>query len=288
MRRVLVSFLLLTLAVLAGSVAQAAPADVHGANCIDCHLPQQRDHDYSRKAITTKMVQAHRPALEHPASECGACHSADYILAPAGEKPQNWDELSAGITCLVCHLDHTAGEQPGSRELATCEQCHSALARHIGLGSAGVYNPQAELFRGIAPAFLETEGIPNRWKDKDCADCHMPRVSKDRHNHSFRSRLPGRPELSCGQIGCHEAQAEQYSDLARSWQRETDREVRLLRGLLAAKRPLSTLGAANLKEYQIAKYEVDMVAGDLSFGVHNIDYTRHLLADARRRLEALK
>lgn len=268
--------------------AAGAAAESQSWACVGCHLGQTRDWDFSIKAVTTERVKGHKPAMEHQLSECGWCHSADYILAPAGQTPKSWDQVSAGITCRVCHLDHTRGERPGDRTPVSCEQCHSALARGITLGAASVYNPQAEVFRGAAPEFLEMQSVPNRWTNKTCADCHFPRVNKDRRSHSLRPNLPGSKEFSCGQLGCHEGKAEEYTDLARRWQRETERELRAVRGLLAAKKNLTPANPANLKHYQIAKYQTDLVSGDLSAGVHNIDYVRALLAEARRHLAEVK
>lgn len=282
-------FLLTLLGVLAMALAAtAAAAPLDSTRCIDCHLNETRDYDYTSLKSTTWMVKGHPPALEHPVTECGPCHSAEYILAPGDNRPQRWEDVSAGITCVVCHLDHAKGEKPGDRALPTCEQCHSTEARGSKLGALIVYNPQREVFRGLAPAFLETVNVPNRWHSKQCADCHMPKVAANRRGHTFQARMPRSAELTCGQTGCHEGRSETYTDMARGWQREVDRGLREIRSQLAAKKNLSAASQDNLKHYQIAKFEHDTVMGDLSLGVHNIDYARHLIAEAKRHLAAIK
>lgn len=258
------------------------------SQCIDCHLDEQREWDFSDHAITTRKVQAHQPATDHKVSECLGCHSTEYILAPAGHKPETWTAVSSGVTCILCHADHSRGERPGERTLMQCEQCHSGLARGYALGAYFVFNPQKEVFRGEAPAFLETQGVPNRWKSKGCADCHLVRLGPDRRSHSLKPYLPNTREFSCGQFKCHEGEGEKYTDLARSWQRETQRSLAQLRGMLEAKRGFSVTSPANQKHYQIAKFEFDLVLGDLSYGVHNIEFTRHLLAEARRHLTEIR
>ncbi|MGE5508320.1 MAG: hypothetical protein ACM3RP_07575 [Chitinophagales bacterium] len=258
------------------------------SQCIDCHLDEQREWDFSAHSYTAKKVKAHLPATDHKVSECGGCHSAEYILAPADHKPQAWEQLNAGITCSMCHLDHSQGERPGDRKLLDCETCHSGLARGFGLGAYFVFNPQAEVHSGIAPAFLETQSVPNPVKAHTCTNCHMANLGQGRRSHSLSAKLPDSPEFTCGQIGCHTGKGEQYTDLARGWQREIHRTLQQLRSVVEAKKQFTAGNPANLKHYQIAKYEFDMVLGDLSFGVHNIDFARHLLADARQHLSEIK
>jgi hypothetical protein len=257
------------------------------SECIDCHLDEQREWDFSAHAYTTKKVQAHKPGTDHKVSECGGCHSAEYILAPESHKPQKWTDISSGVTCILCHPDHSKGEKPGERKLMACEQCHSGLARGYGLGAYFVFNPQAEVYHGTAPSFLETTGVAPRCQ-ATCADCHLPRLAPKRRSHSLKPYQPDTREFSCGQLGCHEGKTEELTDLARGWQRETERALRLLRGQLEAKQRFTPGNPANLKHYQIAKYEFDLVLGDLSLGVHNIDFTRHLLEESRKHLAAIK
>lgn len=256
--------------------------------CIDCHYPETRDHDYTRLKVTTRMIQAHGPAAAHGLDECGKCHSEEYIFAPEGSKPKTWDQISTGITCVVCHPDHTKGEKPGERKRPTCEECHSVVARGIALDMPFVYNPQSEFFRGFAPDFLEIKGVPNRWKSKKCEDCHMPNLGGERRGHTFLATMPGSREFTCGQAGCHVGKGEAYTDLARGWQREIERGLREAKAQLNNKRPLTVTNKDNQKRLQIAKFELDFVANDLSYGVHNIDYARFLIAEAKRQLSQIK
>lgn len=139
----------------------------------------------------------------NPPARCLKCHSTDYRIAPAGEKPAGTD-TKYGITCVGCHTPHEKGTAQGvwnkefTPQLITdgqktlCVTCHNAELGSSRVAKAGseVHHPMKEMMNGTG-AIDVPQGSPSVHKGK-CVQCHMPPTTISRGdiqegaNHTFK------------------------------------------------------------------------------------------------------
>ncbi len=239
---------------------------------------------------------AHAKALEglkkseFAEDECLICHSADYILAPPGEKP-TLKEAKFAITCVTCHSSHT-GELRLSRE-EICTNCHNAEG---AVPPEPVHHPTKELFLGTA---VKGSGVPDPPifekhvnNGVTCPDCHMfnkefvseqePAIS----GHFYQVR----PE-AC--IDCHSEW--KVPDAIKQIQTMQAPVVALLTELepriAEGKSKLEALKKAgkNISKIKpildVAVFDFDFVKTEPSKGFHNPEYANAMLNASKINLE---
>ncbi|MFA4966468.1 MAG: hypothetical protein WC709_12665, partial [Thermoleophilia bacterium] len=175
---------------------------------------QQVGHDGSAAQYPEWANEGHANSLidlkeaigDNPPATCLQCHSADYRIAKAGEKPTGL-QAKYGITCVGCHTPHDAGTVTGvwdeefdaqligdSRSM--CEDCHNAslTAGQAAAPGTEIHHPMKEMMAGFGA--IDVPKIPSVHKGK-CIQCHMPPTSYSRGsaqlggNHTFTIIEPG-------------------------------------------------------------------------------------------------
>lgn len=219
---------------------------------------------------------------------CLSCHSADYAFAQRkimlyedGELDDPMPEAAAletaqsGVTCLSCHVTHTATEQPfqlRDTPYNLCVQCHSSSALDF------VHHPTREMFEGleivpnvlgVASSHFSEENVP------DCVGCHMERIptldGHSRASHSFSTILPGAviniEGLHDSCMSCHKNQVtpELMQQLIDDVQRDTRDRLDIASAALNSDTP------------DWVRDALAFVQGDGSLGIHNYAYTDRLL-----------
>jgi hypothetical protein len=183
-----------------------------------------RGHEEGAQQYNEWAMEGHANALTaikgFGSDSCLECHSADYRLAPEGEKP-TIKEAKYGITCQVCHDPHEPSEQTSlwneerNPQLTApreelCVECHNAEIPAGATATPGsdVHHPMKEMMNGTG-AIDVPQGSPSVHKDK-CVQCHMVPTDYDRNgvpmtgaNHVFAIVEPdvAAEALSTGNIG---------------------------------------------------------------------------------------
>lgn len=136
--------------------------------------------------------------------DCLACHSADYILAKAGELP-TLETAKQGLTCAVCHEPHGLDRKMPSVNISPPERC-------------GICHVDSMSIKAAARGQAHYPGPPS---SKGCPDCHMPYIVKSGgaypiRSHAFKIVPPvatrdyGVPN-SCQNGGCHEDESLEWA-----------------------------------------------------------------------------
>lgn len=302
-----------------GFVSTDKTAELGGVQCENCHT---KGLDHSQKPSTAKIPEsslsadtctgchqgthhptgvewassAHAKSLEglkqskFAKDECLLCHSADYRLAPAGEKP-GLKQAKFAITCPTCHNPHT-GELRLTRE-EVCTNCHNAEG---AIPPQPVHHPTRELFLGEAvkdsgvarpPVFAKHVG-----NNVTCVDCHMSTsafVSEQQPavtGHFYTLR----PE-AC--INCHSEWTVPVAiKQIQALQAPTVKLLAELEPRIAeAKAKLDSLKKAgkNVKKIQpsldVAVFDYDFVKTEPSKGFHNPSYAEAMLNTSKAKLD---
>lgn len=226
---------------------------------------------------------------EEVASECLACHSADYAYTqrliaaveaedregPAPQMPTA-ETARFGVACASCHNPHLETDQPANliqETYALCTGCHNTA----NFNGEGVHHPVQEMFEGLqiipevssrpSDHFLNEEG-------PTCQTCHFyeaPVENITRASHSLAPMLPGQAANLEGVIdsctGCHEDQVD-----AAAMQRLIDDIQQDARTRIETAR-----AAVNAATPEWVIQVLDFVEGDGSYGVHNYAYADELL-----------
>ena len=187
----------------------------------------------------------HRPHLDDAGLDCDSCHDPD----------RHGERVVTVAVCMECH-------EPGD-DIA-CATCHVS---------------QKDMFTGLSDGDIEES--PSWMVDLTCDECHgEPHESADR-----ASVLE-----TC--VDCHE---DGYDEMVDEWQADTESRLAAINGRLsdfrthkrravAAQIPVSALEQAE-RLVGAATAFIDRVRSDRSRGVHNIEFTELLLADADDRLQ---
>ncbi len=216
--------------------------------------------------------------------ECLQCHSVDYRLAPEDDKPTG-AEVQFNIECVACHTPHNNVNVGQLRMPAyqLCADCHT-------MGNVVPPDvpdqPQSEVLHGFGgyeldgtlmdgPHTAHWWGIPD-----ECATCHVysapyggPEEPVD-SGHDFLADMRA----------CEPCHSEETATLLVAMLRE-EIEVRLatIARYFDPDDPLyvdpDELSPEERAQYDIAKFNYELVAADKSFGAHNPDYARALLAE---------
>lgn len=223
----------------------------------------------------------------HPYAQdfCLQCHSTDYRLAPEGDKP-TLAEAIYDLECAACHQSHGSQNVSQLRLPPTllCAECHT-----MGDAAPGAkpHHSQAEMLHGVGGFALD--GAPldgpytphSSYIPDECVTCHVLRESYGgpdqpaNSGHTFESNM-----RACEP--CHtEAEATLLVSITRD---EIEARLSAIARYLDPDDPLyvdpSTLNPEELEQYNIAKFDYELVGADSSGGSHNGDYARVLLTEA--------
>jgi predicted CXXCH cytochrome family protein len=266
--------------------------------CGGCH--QGFHHPTFEQWETSAHAEAltNLKALPFARDECLICHSAEAILASGEEVVLAVEQKKAenGITCAACHDPHGSNNEANLREPETdvCIHCHTS---ENALPGSTPHHPQREMLLGLGG--FEANGVEAFGPNSEhttaaharCVTCHvyqLPNQQPTPENplntaHTF---LPQIPE-ACEQ--CH------TPDQAMIYMLEAQTEIQ---GLLDALAPFFTSGSPQYidpttltpdqkAQYDIAKFNWQLVGAEGSRGVHNRDYARHLLEVSQTILAGL-
>jgi len=176
-------------------------------------LWQVKGHDGSASQYPEWASEGHAQALNAikgfsafmDITPCLQCHSADYRIAPAGEKPTG-ATAQYGITCVGCHTPHDVGATRGvwsdewtpqlrtgldANPSSVCVECHNGEIPFDTQASPGaeIHHPMKEMMDGYGA--IDVSSFPSVHKGK-CVQCHMPPTSTSPTgaNHTFTIIMP--------------------------------------------------------------------------------------------------
>jgi predicted CXXCH cytochrome family protein len=259
-------------------------ADLCGTCHQGFHHPTFEQWETSAHAKALATIQN----LPFGRDECLECHSAEAILATGQEVVLAEAQVKARnpITCQACHDPHGSNNAANLREdeADICLHCHTDEA---ALPGSTPHHPQREILLGLGG--FEVTGAPAIGPNSEhtsaanarCVTCHVysaPNQQPTQENpfntaHTF---LPGVPE-ACQQ--CHPGN--QAVNLMNQVQGEIQARLDALAPFFTSGSPQwidpSTLTPDQKAQYDIAKFNWQLVNGEGSRGVHNTDYVEHLL-----------
>jgi len=263
-------------------------ADLCGQCHTGSHHPNFDQWAESKHAAALTTLQEN----PHASDACLDCHSVEARLA-SGEHvvlalPEQVETVVAQnpITCQLCHAAHGSPNPAQLRQAPTelCVQCHTD---DDSSPPSSPHHPQREIFLGLGgwePNGAQAIG-PNSAHTTAaalaCITCHVYQTAPDQPTdenpvntgHTFLPRVPD----ACTQ--CHEA--DEAIALMTAAQDEIDTRVAQLTRYFTQDDSLfidrTTLGADDQARFDIAKFNVQLVSGDGSSGVHNLAYCRDLL-----------
>jgi len=263
-----------------GNLCGACHQSCHGL-CGEDHHPQFEQWSTSQHSVALSSIQWD-PAF---ADECLQCHSTDYRLAPAGEKPTT-ETAAFDIECAACHDPH-GGPNTGQLRQPTfllCAECHTMGGTVPG---DEPLQPQTELLHGtggyaIGGTMMNGPHTEHWWGiAKECAACHVhkePYGGPDQpvnSGHTFEANM-----RSCEP--CHsESVATMLVVMTRE---EVEARLDTIARYLDPEDPLyvdpAGLSPEELDQYLVAKFDYEFVRADKSYGSHNANYARALLVEA--------
>lgn len=264
MRKLKLSFTLcgvlmvLTTVFLLSTSHQTSAQDVDAQSCKTCHSEFVEYKEWE--------TSAHAEALEglkssdHAGDSCLDCHSADYRVAPEGEKP-TLETAKESLSCATCHKHDTGLEHNLPVDKAeVCVECHTTEEAEPG---ESVHHPQEEMFTGLGHTMTLPSGHTKTLEDR-CVECHMYKedeeVVTEAGGHTFEPNLE-----ACER--CH-ANPEDTKERV---------QTEISNMLDAIQVRLENATDQESEDYQEAKFNYDMVNADGSLGVHNYPYAKALL-----------
>jgi predicted CXXCH cytochrome family protein len=272
-------------------------------------LPSTDDPEYWWSSLHGKgftmqynewTVSTHSNALttmqdsDYAEESCLTCHSSDYRYAQQRQAAYEAGELldppptivtletaQFGVTCATCHNPHSESDLDNllvSEPYALCLECHQDTE-----AISGIHHPAREMYEGLL-----VEGLPEVIRSEDgtlpsthsstedrvlCTTCHMPEINIggiERATHSLIPTLPSgdvdEPNSVCAD--CHDDLSPGY--LLRF---VNDAQESVSDRLIAAQSAVNA--APDVEEWVTSA--IAFVDGDGSLGVHNYNYTEHLL-----------
>ncbi|MBU0616873.1 MAG: thrombospondin type 3 repeat-containing protein [Planctomycetes bacterium] len=251
----------------------------HGL-CGENHHPQFEQWSISKHA-TAMFDIVWDPDFE---DECLQCHSADYRFAPEDDKPTG-AEVLFNVECVVCHTGHN-NVNAGQLRMPAYELCADCHTMGDVVPPEFPDQPQAEVLHGFGGYELDGSpmagphtahwwGLPN-----ECAVCHV---------HEAPYGGPEEPvdsghDFLADMRACEPCHSEEAATLLVTMMHE-EIEVRLaiIAHYFDPDDPLYVdpdgLSPEERARYDIARFNYELVIADNSFGSHNPDYARALLAE---------
>ena len=278
------------------------PNDPNDPGHAKSHHQQYMEWTRSAHARSLDTLKAN----EHAQDFCLNCHSADYRLAPEGEKP-TLETAKWPVTCQVCHYSHKdaaarAGDIPPDRllrmpEYQLCTSCHNGTAggtRPVELGKV-VHHPMQEMYEGKGFPGVPDNPSPHFVAMRDgkggpsCVNCHFVKTAKsavwdpqtgegDITSHLGKVVMPGdaKPGEPDSCTTCHtNADKEGLQKLIDERQAEIRRYVDELKAWLQA-----NADQADTDAYKTVFTAVSFVESEGSFGIHNYFYAKDILRKA--------
>jgi len=254
---------------------------------LDIFIPLKEQYAGSDHA---KSLQTLRESSNNIKPECYQCMSTEYYLAPSDQKP-NPDSIKLSITCAVCHVMTPEEFTLKTNPLETCTSCHQN-PNQITPGSV-VHHAQKEMFLGYGAI-----GVPETPDSKyqaglTCIECHMPNEA-----HSFEGLTPAKAikenrESIC--VMCHADQSEEQfarkvDDMQTTIRNTCDQLAKDLE-VQDKKIKENRLLGINMDEaqmvYNIVYTNLSFIQSDMSWGIHNFDYTNEILTYSKERQQEL-
>lgn len=257
----------------------------HGL-CGENHHPQFEQWSISKHSTALWDI-IWDPQFE---DECLQCHSTDYRLAPEDDKPTG-AEVQFNIECVACHTPHN-NVNAGQLRMPAYQLCADCHTMGNAVPPEAPDQPQTEVLHGFGGYELDGApldgphsehwwGIPN-----ECAQCHVfsapyggPEQPVD-SGHDFVADL-----RSCDP--CHSEQA--ATMLLASLQTEMTIRLGLIARYFDPEDPLYVdpdgLSPEERAQYDIARFDYELVLVDRSLGTHNPDYARALLVETETFFE---
>ena len=256
----------------------------HGL-CGENHHPQFEQWFTSLHSMSLFNMQWDPEAVD----SCLQCHSTDYRLKPEGSKPTLWTATS-DVECVACHSPHGGPNVGQLRQPPRflCAECHTTGEIVISdqprqsqtevLHGTGGYRLDATPMNG--PYSQHWWGVPD-----ECTVCHV-------HTQPYGG--PGQPVDSghtflASMKACMPCHSEAVATALVSMTHE-EIEIRLA-DIAPYFDPLDPnyidpqwLPPEMLPMHYAARLNYLLVAGDRSYGSHNADYARALLAQSEEYL----
>lgn len=261
------------------------PKSLAAEICGACHTTHQHPtfEEWQSTAHATAL-----PSLVgsgHAQDFCLQCHSTDYRLAPAGEKP-TVQTAQLSITCVDCHAPHGSSHDGQLRQDVDtlCGSCHTMSG---AAPPSSPHHPNLEMFDGVGGVMLDGQPQvgPNASHTtmlaEKCTSCHyytltrasptplMPNIT----GHTFKADVRG-----C--TACHTTT--QAQTLIANTQTYVGGRAAGLAKYFTPGDP-SYIDPAGLTEPSLqsgfynARFDWQFVSTESSVGVHNAVYANALL-----------
>lgn len=255
---------------------------------VDIYIPIKEQYATSKH---TESLQNLLGAGEHAKPECLQCHSTEYFLAPADQKP-GLQDVTLAITCAACHVLTQSEFKLRLDPLETCTACHNAT-KEIIPGEV-VHHPQKEMFLGYGAIGVPVTPDSKYKAGLTCIECHMPNEA-----HTFVGKTPAEAikehtESIC--VMCHADQSEEQFALEVD---EIQSQIRkgieqMTKGLEASKARIDQNRGQGLnvdqaqEVYNIVYTNISFVQADGTLGIHNFEYAKKILEYTKNRNQELE
>ncbi len=263
---------------LASNLCGACHQSCHGL-CGDDHHPQFEQWSESKHSTALSDIQWEPGTV----AECLECHSTDYRMAPAGDKPGLF-EVVFDLECVACHDAH-GGPNVGQLRLPPRQLCAECHTTGVVVPGEEPEQPQLEALHGEGGFKLDGTSLKGPYTEHwwgiptECAACHVfaePYGGPDQpvnSGHTFEAN-----RRACGP--CHTE--ESANALLGMLQGEISARLAGIAHYFDPGDPLyvdpATLTPEQLARYNVAKFNYEFVIADRSHGAHNPGYARALLA----------
>jgi predicted CXXCH cytochrome family protein len=189
-----------------------------------------------------------------------------------------FDPDSIAVTCLTCHGPHFFKHDGQIRESAgaLCKRCHQADALET-VGESPIHVHMA-MFRGTGGYEYPGSSYENSehatvLKIENCSACHVSKVTSDGDGYASNTPHGFKAALSnCTAAACHPSATNFNIDGVQ------DSVMTLVTALTTILN--DNIADSASVEYKQAKFNMEFVRNDSSWGVHNSNYAFKLLNDA--------
>jgi len=287
-------------------IVQGNHLSVTVTSCFLCHFADRQE----------------RTTDGNPISDCNTCHGPPAETIPLGDFAfRHSDYLQRGVECTSCHGDVTrgAGEVPRSR----CVSCHNVQEHLDRYGEPEFLHAKHVGGHGVSCAECHTEiehGLPSREEhfQGDCRECHKATHGpssqvyrgtgvegvEDAPSIMFLARVTctgchrppfpgatapiGGATFAADPIACIDCHGPGYDGMQQRWQEEFRATAPAIRKALEEVAGMLGGNRRAREYYDEAAEALSLALIDRSDGVHNLGYTRRLLARADERLRAAR
>ncbi|MHC4940053.1 MAG: multiheme c-type cytochrome [Planctomycetota bacterium] len=255
------------------------------SDCNTCHGPPKeviplggfafRHKDYLERGVDCSSCHGDvtRGAGEVPRARCVSCHNVQEHLDRYDE-PEFLHAKHVGghgVSCGECHTEIEHG-LPSREEhfQSDCKQCHQ-----------GTHGPSSNMYRGVGAAGVEDDPSIMFLARVTCNGCHRPPFPG--------AKVPqGGANFAADPIACIECHGPGFDGMQQRWQEEYRATAPKLEKALAEVHGRLGNNAEARRHYEQAAEALSFVLLDRSDGVHNLVYTRKLLAKADEQIRAAR